>query len=270
MRSTGARQRKNNHFDSQMRTYSKISMPNTGHYAFKGMAFQTSFRYIAIFLVIVILMVLFTGLFFNPSSGLLPAGFLGSDTRYSQKVGGSVATTPQGSVKNVPAAATEPISPNPTIPALITDSITPAGIAAVTSPVVSLTVTSTSATPTSTPVATTTYTAVPTSTTSPFVTITETPVETNTVAPPVGKNDISIYRQVIYPHSVTISQGTIVIRTNRDSLPRSIISTGGAPVSFNSGLMNPGATFGYTFTRPGLYQYQTGLPPADSAVIIVI
>ena len=52
--------------------------------------------------------------------------------------------------------------------------------------------------------------------------------------------------------TVVIGVNNTVIWTNNDNEPHTVTASDG---SFDSGNMNPGATFTYTFTKPGSYTY---------------
>ena len=52
--------------------------------------------------------------------------------------------------------------------------------------------------------------------------------------------------------TVVIGVNNTVIWTNNDNEPHTVTATDG---SFDSGNMNPGATFTHTFTTPGTYAY---------------
>jgi plastocyanin len=52
--------------------------------------------------------------------------------------------------------------------------------------------------------------------------------------------------------TVVIGVNNTVIWTNNDNEPHTVTASDG---SFDSGNMNPGATFTYTFTTPGTYTY---------------
>ena len=56
------------------------------------------------------------------------------------------------------------------------------------------------------------------------------------------------------PDNITVVVGinNTVIWTNNDNEPHTVTASDG---SFNSGNMNPGVTFTYTFTKPGIYTY---------------
>src|SRR3989344_4393832 len=54
------------------------------------------------------------------------------------------------------------------------------------------------------------------------------------------------------PSSVTITAGDSVVWTNTDTMPHTVTSNTNA---FNSGTMQPSATYSQTFNPPGTYQY---------------
>ena len=66
--------------------------------------------------------------------------------------------------------------------------------------------------------------------------------------------DASAYATGYDPDNLTVVIGVnnTVIWTNNDNEPHTVTATDG---SFDSGNMNPGATFTYTFTKPGVYSY---------------
>jgi plastocyanin len=58
--------------------------------------------------------------------------------------------------------------------------------------------------------------------------------------------------QFYSPANFTVKAGTTVTWVNRDSTPHTVTSTNGA---FDSGNMDGGAVYKFTFTSPGTYQY---------------
>jgi plastocyanin len=60
------------------------------------------------------------------------------------------------------------------------------------------------------------------------------------------------------PANITVTPGTTVCWTNRGQVAHTVTATGGA---FNSGNMNPGATFSFTFNTPGSYGYLCAYHP---------
>lgn len=80
------------------------------------------------------------------------------------------------------------------------------------------------------------------------------------------------------PHILTVTAGTTVTWTNNDSAVHNVVSADGIglnanPTStFNSGSMNPGATFSFTFSKPGTYFYVCTIHktiPAMHAEVVV-
>jgi len=60
------------------------------------------------------------------------------------------------------------------------------------------------------------------------------------------------------PPSANVYQGTVIVFTNRDSKPRSVVSDSGDPASFDSGMIAPGATWSYTAATLGDFNYHDG------------
>ena len=52
-----------------------------------------------------------------------------------------------------------------------------------------------------------------------------------------------------------------VVFVNTDSVARSVVSEQGAPQSFNSGPIQPGKSWSFTFTKAGNYQFADGTRP---------
>jgi len=71
------------------------------------------------------------------------------------------------------------------------------------------------------------------------------------------------------PDNVTVVIGVnnTVIWTNNDNEPHTVTATDG---SFDSGNMSPGATFTYTFTKPGIYTYICTYHPWMHGYVTVI
>ena len=68
------------------------------------------------------------------------------------------------------------------------------------------------------------------------------------------------------PPTVTISAGTMVNWTNGDKVPSDVVANDG---SFNSGVMDTGASYNYVFTTAGTYDYHSSLHPTMKGKIIV-
>jgi len=68
------------------------------------------------------------------------------------------------------------------------------------------------------------------------------------------------------PANYTVKAGTTVTWVNNDDATHSVTSTGGL---FDSGPLPPGASFSYTFTRPGTYAYACTYHPWMTGIIVV-
>jgi plastocyanin len=67
--------------------------------------------------------------------------------------------------------------------------------------------------------------------------------------------------------TVVIGVNNTVVWTNNDNEPHTVTASDG---SFDSGNMNPGATFTYTFTKPGTYRYICTYHPWMQGYVIVV
>ena len=81
--------------------------------------------------------------------------------------------------------------------------------------------------------------------------------------------DASSYATGYDPDNITVVIGVnnTVVWTNNDNIPHTVTASDG---SFDSGNMNPGATFTYTFTKPGSYQYICTIHPWMHGYVTVI
>lgn len=72
------------------------------------------------------------------------------------------------------------------------------------------------------------------------------------------------------PATLTVPVGTVVVWTNSTGAPHTVTSDDGK--TFDSGistLINPGASFSFTFTTAGTYSYHCQVHPSMKATIIV-
>jgi len=90
-----------------------------------------------------------------------------------------------------------------------------------------------------------------------------------TQAPAGGSNHIAIKNFAFSPATLTIKTGTTVTWTNQDGAPHQISSDPGAPVAFNSESLANGASYQFTFTQAGTYDYHCTIHPAMKGTIIV-
>lgn len=84
------------------------------------------------------------------------------------------------------------------------------------------------------------------------------------VAPAQVAIDIANFQ--FSPAEVTIPVGTTVVWTNSDSAQHSVLANDG---TFSSAPLGPGATFSFTFSEPGTYDYICGFHTSMSATITV-
>ena len=93
--------------------------------------------------------------------------------------------------------------------------------------------------------------------------------------PPANAVQVSIfpgaasYATGYDPDNITVVIGVnnTVTWTNNDNEPHTVTAADG---SFDSGNMNPGATFTYTFTKPGTYMYICTYHPWMHGYVTVI
>ena len=69
------------------------------------------------------------------------------------------------------------------------------------------------------------------------------------------------------PAQIRVSRGATVVWSNQDDTPHTVTSTDGG---WGSGEIQPGATFRYTFTEPGLYSYFCVLHPNMLGAVTVV
>ncbi len=77
---------------------------------------------------------------------------------------------------------------------------------------------------------------------------------------------VEIKNFIFDPDAITVPAGTTVIWTNLDSTPHTVTSTSGI---FDSGVMDQGENFSYTFQDPGTYDYYCLIHPYMKAKVIV-
>ncbi len=80
------------------------------------------------------------------------------------------------------------------------------------------------------------------------------------------KDQISISNFAFQPSTLTVNTGTTVKFVNNDSVTHDVVANDN---SFNSGRINPGASFSEVFTKAGTYQYHCSIHPSMHGTIIV-
>ena len=77
---------------------------------------------------------------------------------------------------------------------------------------------------------------------------------------------VSIVNMSFQPASLTINVGQTVTWTNNDTMAHTVTSDTGV---WNSGTLNPGASFSFTFTTPGTYTYHCAFHGSMTGTIVV-
>jgi plastocyanin len=68
------------------------------------------------------------------------------------------------------------------------------------------------------------------------------------------------------PAAITIAAGTMVIWTNRDDIPHTVVAD---DKSFKSKVLDTDQKFSFTFSKPGTYSYFCSLHPKMTGKVIV-
>lgn len=87
----------------------------------------------------------------------------------------------------------------------------------------------------------------------------------NANEPAAASATVAIANFAFAPASLTVKAGDTVTWQNNDSAAHTIVSSGG----FQSGVLNQGNVFSYTFSVPGQYQYYCGIHPSMKGAISV-
>ncbi len=82
-----------------------------------------------------------------------------------------------------------------------------------------------------------------------------------------GNDLIMVTSSGFQPTTLTVKVGTQVTWTNSDTAAQSVTSD--TVNLFDSGSLNPGATFQYTFSQAGTFTYHSTNAPADTGTVIV-
>jgi plastocyanin len=95
------------------------------------------------------------------------------------------------------------------------------------------------------------------------------PQGAGTAAPAAGPGAITIKSFAFSPQEMTVKQGTTVTWTNLDGVGHTIVSDAGAPDAISSEPISQGASFSFTFTKPGTYPYHCSIHPSMTGSVIV-
>ncbi len=77
--------------------------------------------------------------------------------------------------------------------------------------------------------------------------------------------EIQIINNAFSPSELTISVGTTVKWTNADGVPHTVTSAG----NFDSGTIQPGKSFSFTFSKAGSFDYSCSIHPQMKGKVIV-
>jgi plastocyanin len=84
-----------------------------------------------------------------------------------------------------------------------------------------------------------------------------------------GGNSVTIKNFAFDPSTLTMKAGTTVTWVNNDGASHALASDAGSPEAFSSSSLSTGASFTFTFTRPGTYNYHCSIHPSMTGTIIV-
>lgn len=87
-----------------------------------------------------------------------------------------------------------------------------------------------------------------------------------------GENEVWMQSIAFVPDNLTVSVGTTVTWVNKDAVIHTVTSgTPGNPTGrFDSGNMNNGDTFTFTFNSAGTYEYYCRLHPTQMTATIIV
>lgn len=90
----------------------------------------------------------------------------------------------------------------------------------------------------------------------------------NQNANPVDTNTVTIANFAFSPADISVKAGTKVTWTNNDNTAHTVNETDGqsGPAS---GMVNPGASYSFTFDKPGTYHYHCSIHPEMTGTITV-
>lgn len=85
--------------------------------------------------------------------------------------------------------------------------------------------------------------------------------------PVTGITHLTMQNFAFQPANMQVRAGTTVTWTNQDNVPHSVTFKNGMK---DSGLLNQGQSFSYTFNTPGTYQYYCDVHPYMVATVTVV
>jgi len=81
-----------------------------------------------------------------------------------------------------------------------------------------------------------------------------------------GTNEVFIQGMAFNPASITITAGTTITWTNKDAIGHTVTSNTSL---FNSGTLQTGGTFSFSFAKAGTYSYYCNIHPSMVATVTV-
>ncbi len=79
-----------------------------------------------------------------------------------------------------------------------------------------------------------------------------------------GQNNVNIENFAYNPATITVQKGTAVAWTQIDSAPHTVTGNG-----FDSGNLNKGQTFSWTFNETGTFSYKCSIHPTMGGKVVV-
>ena len=83
---------------------------------------------------------------------------------------------------------------------------------------------------------------------------------------PAATNTVDIKDFAFSPDTITVTKGTTVTWTNKDSAPHTVTGIG---TDFTSETLNQGQTYSHTFDEAGTFEYQCHIHPSMRGKVIV-
>jgi len=90
--------------------------------------------------------------------------------------------------------------------------------------------------------------------------------QTASASPTADAMQVQIANLAFAPPSITVATGNTVTWTNDDNLPHTVTALDGL---FDSGILDPGGAFSWTFTDPGSIDYHCQLHPNMQGTVVV-
>ena len=85
---------------------------------------------------------------------------------------------------------------------------------------------------------------------------------------PVSTSSVSIKNTAFDPISVSVSAGSVITWTNNDSVYHQIITDSNLP-DLESGVLDSGATYSFTFSQTGTFPYHCNIHPEMKGQVTV-